>query len=62
MVPMDAKRLGYRGGAKGMQEEIAYNGCMNRGGKPMEVLILLGILVAWFILQAWVLPRLGVKT
>jgi len=33
-----------------------------KGGKPMEVLILVGIVVAWFILQMWVLPRLGVKT
>jgi hypothetical protein len=33
-----------------------------KGGKPMEALILLGILVLWIILQAWVLPRLGVKT
>jgi hypothetical protein len=34
----------------------------NKGGKAMEVLIPLGILVVWIILQAWVLPRLGVKT
>ena len=34
----------------------------NKGGKTMEVLIPLGILVVWIILQAWVLPRLGVKT
>jgi len=34
----------------------------NTGGKTMELLIPLGILVAWIILQAWVLPRLGVKT
>jgi hypothetical protein len=32
------------------------------GGKVMEFLISLGILVVWIILQAWVLPRLGVKT
>jgi hypothetical protein len=32
------------------------------GGKAMEVLIPLGVLVVWIILQAWVLPRLGVKT
>ena len=32
------------------------------GGKKMEILILLGILVVWIILQAWVLPRFGVKT
>jgi hypothetical protein len=32
------------------------------GGKTMELLIPLGVLVVWIILQAWVLPRLGVKT
>ena len=33
-----------------------------QGGKTMEILIPLGILVVWIILQAWVLPRFGVKT
>ena len=32
------------------------------GGKNMELLIPLAVLVVWIILQAWVLPRLGVKT
>jgi hypothetical protein len=32
------------------------------GAKTMELLIPLGILVVWIILQAWGLPRLGVKT
>ena len=32
------------------------------GGKIMELLVPLGILVVWFVLQAWVLPRFGVKT
>lgn len=32
------------------------------GVKTMEFLIPLGVLVVWIILQAWVLPRLGVKT
>jgi hypothetical protein len=32
------------------------------GGKTIEFLALLGFLAAWIILQAWVLPRLGVKT
>ena len=32
------------------------------GGKTMEIFIPLGILVVWIILQAWVLPRFGVKT
>jgi len=34
----------------------------NQGAKPMELLIPLGVLVVWIILQAWVLPRFGVKT
>lgn len=33
-----------------------------KGGKTMEIFIPVGILVAWIILQAWVLPRFGVKT
>jgi fatty acid desaturase len=32
------------------------------GGKIMELLIPLAVLVAWVVLQAWVLPRFGVKT
>ena len=32
------------------------------GGRTMEVLIPLGVLLIWIVLQAWVLPRLGVKT
>jgi hypothetical protein len=32
------------------------------GGKIMEILVPLGFLVVWFVLQAWVLPRFGVKT
>lgn len=34
----------------------------DKGGKTMDFLIPLGILVVWIILQAWVLPRLGMKT
>ena len=34
----------------------------SKGGKAMEFLIPLGVLVVWIILQAWALPRLGVKT
>ena len=41
---------------------ITTNTTTNRGGKSMEILIPLGILVVWIILQAWVLPRFGVKT
>jgi len=37
-------------------------GAVIRGGKMMEIFIPLGLLVAWIILQAWVLPRFGVKT
>jgi hypothetical protein len=32
------------------------------GARAMEILIPLGVLAAWVILQAWVLPRFGVKT
>ena len=28
----------------------------------MEILIPIAVLAAWIILQAWVLPRFGVKT
>ena len=34
----------------------------NQGAKPMDFLIPFSILVVWIILQAWALPRLGVKT
>jgi|GEM_PF-931239 len=34
----------------------------NRGGRKMEFLVPLGVLVVWIILQAWVLPRLGEKS
>jgi hypothetical protein len=33
-----------------------------KGAKKMEFLLPLGILAAWVVLQAWVLPRFGVKT
>jgi hypothetical protein len=32
------------------------------GGKSMEILIPVAVLVVWFVLQAWVLSRFGVKT
>ena len=32
------------------------------GGKIMEFLLPLAVLVAWVVIQAWVLPRFGVKT
>ena len=31
-------------------------------GSVMEILIPIAILVAWIVLQVWVLPRFGVKT
>lgn len=31
-------------------------------GATMEILIPIAVVLAWIILQAWVLPRLGVKT
>jgi hypothetical protein len=31
-------------------------------GTTMEILIPIAVLVAWIVLQAWVLPRFGVKT
>ena len=31
-------------------------------GKAMEILVPLGILALWLILQAWVLPRFGIRT
>lgn len=33
-----------------------------KGGNAMEFLIFVGILVLWIVLQAWVLPRLGIPT
>ena len=32
------------------------------GGQVVELLIPLAVFAAWFVLQAWVLPRFGVKT
>ena len=31
-------------------------------GPAMETLIPIAVLVAWIVLQVWVLPRFGVKT
>jgi len=28
----------------------------------MEIIYLVGILVVWFALQKWILPRLGIRT
>lgn len=38
------------------------NTSTTKGNQLMELLIPLGVLALWFILQAWVLPRLGVPT
>lgn len=35
---------------------------ITKRGNAMEMLIPLGFLVAWIILQVWILPRFGVKT
>jgi hypothetical protein len=35
---------------------------LRTGGRAMEFLIPLGVVVAWIILMGWVLPRLGVPT
>ena len=35
---------------------------VSKRGVTMEILIPLAVLVAWIVLQAWVLPRFGVKT
>jgi hypothetical protein len=34
----------------------------NEGGTKMEFIGPIAVLVVYFILQAWVLPRFGVKT
>lgn len=33
-----------------------------RKDNPMELLVLVAVLAAWFVLQAWILPRFGVST
>jgi hypothetical protein len=37
---------------------------MNAGGmmSPMDVLTLVAVLAVWFVLQTWILPKLGVPT
>jgi hypothetical protein len=34
----------------------------NKRGVVMDILVPLAVFVVWVILQAWVLPRFGVKT
>jgi flagellar biogenesis protein FliO len=33
-----------------------------RGANSMDILLLLGVIVLWFVLQAWILPKFGVST
>jgi hypothetical protein len=34
----------------------------HKGSATMDFLLPVGILVAWIVLQAWILPRFGVST
>ena len=34
----------------------------NGKGSRMEVLVLFAFVAAWFVLQIWILPRMGVPT
>jgi hypothetical protein len=34
----------------------------SEGSSKMEILIPLGVLVVWFLLQVWILPKFGVST
>ena len=38
------------------------SGRTEKGNRAMELLIPVVFFVAWFVLQAWVLPRFGVQT
>jgi hypothetical protein len=40
----------------------AASGRIEKGTRTMELFIPIMILVAWIVLQAWVLPRFGVNT
>ena len=40
----------------------AASGSIEKGGRTMEFLVPIMIFVAWFVMQAWVLPRFGVQT
>jgi len=42
--------------------KIEYNDLKNLKEKFMDLLGLLGILAAWYIVNRWILPRLGVQT
>lgn len=45
-----------------MYQQISTRSMLIKGGKIMEFLVPLGIVALWIILQAWVLPRMGVRT
>lgn len=45
-----------------MYQQISTRSMLIKGGKIMELLVPLGIVALWIILQAWVLPRMGVRT
>jgi hypothetical protein len=34
----------------------------DRGAPKMEIFLILGVVVVWIALQAWILPRFGVST
>ena len=35
---------------------------VKRGANSMDMLLFLGIVVVWIVLQAWILPKFGVST
>ncbi len=35
---------------------------MNDKRLPMEILIFIGVLAVWLLLQTWLLPKMGVST
>jgi hypothetical protein len=45
-----------------VQDQIDERRPRKKLGAHMDVLLLLGVLVAWIVLQAWILPRFGVST
>ena len=38
------------------------NAGTNKKGAPMDWLLFIGIFAAWFILNRWILPKMGVQT
>jgi hypothetical protein len=35
---------------------------VKRGAKSMDMILVLGVVVLWVALQAWILPKFGVST